>query len=78
MFGGHGLYQGNVFFGIVYGGRVYFKTDKKTAAKYERCGMSPFRPRPGQGLKRYYEVPVDVIEDDNELVAWAREAIKSG
>lgn len=27
MFGGHGLYRGEIFFGILYKGRLYFKTD---------------------------------------------------
>jgi DNA transformation protein len=78
MFGGHGLYQGNVFFGIVHKGRLYFKTNPDTAKPYVERGMKPFRPGPRQSLKRYYEVPVDVIEDDGKLVSWARAAIKSG
>jgi len=29
MFGGYGLYQDDIFFGILYKGRLYFKTDEK-------------------------------------------------
>ena len=78
MFGGHGIYRGNTFFAIIYKGRLYFKTTPETARCYVEYGMKPFQPRPGQGLKSYYEVPVDVIEDDSKLVTWAREAIQSG
>jgi len=28
MFGGFGLYRDEIFFGIVYRGRLYFKTDE--------------------------------------------------
>ena len=31
MFGGHRVYCGDVFFGILYEGRLYFKTMKKRA-----------------------------------------------
>jgi DNA transformation protein len=78
MFGGHGLYQGNRFFGIVHNGRLYFRTSPQTVDRYVQHGMKPFRPSARQSLKSYYEVPVDVIEDDGKLVSWAREAIQSG
>ncbi|HKA34865.1 MAG TPA: TfoX/Sxy family protein, partial [Candidatus Binatia bacterium] len=31
MFGAHGIYQDEVFFGIVAGGRLYFKTNAYSA-----------------------------------------------
>lgn len=76
MFGGLGLYAGGVFFGLMYKGRVYFKTDPKTRARYVENGMMPFQPRPGQKLGRYYEVPADVLESASELAVWAREAVR--
>lgn len=75
MFGGFGLYSDSVFFAIVASGRLYFKTSAQTRARYEAAGMGPFAPKPDQVLKNYYEVPVDVLEDDGELTAWAKEAI---
>src|SRR5688572_27716725 len=63
MFGGHGLYLGPTFFGIVSAGRVYFKTDETTSSEYVRRGMKPFAPNERQLLKTYYEVPADVLED---------------
>ncbi|MGE3154785.1 MAG: TfoX/Sxy family protein [Nitrospiraceae bacterium] len=74
MFGGHGLYRGATFFGIIHRGRLYFKTDDRTRAAYVVRGMKPFRPNSKQTLKSYYEVPVEVIEDAEQLVAWARRA----
>lgn len=32
MFGGHGIYQREVFFGILHRGRLYFKTDDATVS----------------------------------------------
>jgi DNA transformation protein and related proteins len=76
MFGGHGLYQEESFFGIVFKGKLYFKTDTKSAVPYLKAGMKPFRPSEKQTLKNYYEVPVEVIEDRDRLAAWARESLR--
>ncbi len=75
MFGGYGLYRGETFFGIVHRGRLYFKTDAGSRPVYVEAGMKPFRPNARQTLKSYYEVPVDVIEDEDRLIRWARAAI---
>lgn len=75
MFGAHGLYCGGVFFAIIADGRLYFKTDAASRPDYEGRGMAPFRPNPRQTLKNYYEVPVEVLEDDEELAAWAERAL---
>ena len=74
MFGGFGLYHHDVFFGILFKGRLYFKTDDQTRAVYQKQGMKPFRPSGKQTLKNYYEVPSDIIEDGVELALWARRA----
>ena len=77
MFGGAGLYSGEVFFGLIYKDRLYFKTDDATRPEYEARGGEAFRPRPRfTALKAaYYTVPADVLEDSDELVQWARKAV---
>ncbi len=75
MFGGHGLYCGGIFFGIVYNDVLYFKTDDSTRSDYETLGMKPFRPNPKQTLKNYFEVPADVLEDRDQLTSWTRKAV---
>ncbi len=75
MFGGFGLYSGEVFFGIVSGERVFFKTNDKTCVRYEEMGSECFRPSKKQVIKNYWEVPMDIVEDPHELEEWAREAI---
>lgn len=77
MFGGHGLYQGKQFFGILMEGRLYFKTDEATRAAYLERGMGPFIYENARRTMtmHYFEVPADVLENREELVRWAREAI---
>lgn len=74
MFGGYGLYCGRVFFGIVHKGRLYFKTNATTAPRYREREMTPFRPSAKQALNSYYEVPVDILENAEELTIWAQQA----
>jgi DNA transformation protein len=75
MFGGYGLYQGEVFFGIIHKGRLYFKIDQRTRPDYTAKGMKPFKPNAKQTLRTYYEVPVDIMEDAEQLSTWAGRAI---
>jgi len=74
MFGGYGLYRQDTFFGIIHKGRLYFKTNQMTAPLYHARGSKPFTPTPTQTLKNYYEVPVEILEDPDELNAWACQA----
>lgn len=78
MFGGHGLYLGDAFFGIVHQGSLYFRTDGASRADYLARGSKPFNPKGAQGLHRYYTVPADVLEDAETLLEWARRAAKTG
>jgi DNA transformation protein len=75
MFGGFGLYREEIFFGIVHRGRLYFKTDDSTVRSYRKYKMKPFRPNARQTLKSYYQVPVEVLEDADDLCNWAGAAI---
>ncbi len=77
MFGAYGLYQESDFFAIVDSGKLYFRTDDATRPDYERRGMRPFAPTPKQVLKNYFEVPVDVLEDNSVLCEWAQRAAKA-
>jgi DNA transformation protein len=75
MFGGHGLYRGPVFFGILSKGRLYFKTDAQSRAVYAERGMNAFKPSAKQTLRSYYEVPPEVLEDAELLCDWARRSL---
>ncbi|MDD5139359.1 MAG: TfoX/Sxy family protein [Verrucomicrobiales bacterium] len=77
MFGAHGLYSGEKFFGILDEGRLFFKTDASSQADYTARGMGPFTyEMKGKVMTMaYHEVPPDVLENAPELVEWARRAI---
>jgi DNA transformation protein len=78
MFGAHGLYQGESFFAILDEGRLFFKTDTLSQADYIARGMGPFTyEMKGRVMTMgYHEVPPDVLENREELVAWAHRAIQ--
>jgi DNA transformation protein len=76
MFGGHGLYYGELFFGIVYDGRLYFKTHPDILPEYSSRDCAVFAPSEKQVLKNYREVPVDILEDAEQLGAWAKQAAR--
>jgi DNA transformation protein and related proteins len=75
MFGGYGLYQDEIFFGILHKGKLFFKIDDSTVDEYRKRKMKPFRPNDRQTLKSYYQVPVEIIEDADQLGRWASRAI---
>jgi DNA transformation protein and related proteins len=78
MFGAHGLYSGEKFFGILDEGRLFFKTDASSQADYTARGMGAFTyEMKGRVMTMaYHEVPPDVLENAPELTSWARKAIQ--
>lgn len=78
MFGGVGLYCGDVFFGIIARDELYLKVDDRTRTEYERAGMHPFKPYPNRPTTmKYYAVPLGVLESAHELMRWAEKAIEA-
>ncbi len=76
MFGGVGLYAGDVFFAVIDNDTLFFKVDDATRPAYEAAGMGPFAPIPGSPpMRGYYQVPPSVLEDADALADWARDAI---
>jgi DNA transformation protein and related proteins len=76
MFGGAGLYLDGEFFGILYKERLYFRVSADTITDYTSRKMKPFEPFEGRNgrSRRYYQVPVEIIESPGDLVTWARAA----
>jgi DNA transformation protein and related proteins len=76
MFGGVGLYAGDVFFGILAGDVLYLKCDDRSRDRFLRAGSRPFTPDPNRpGSTKYYEVPLAVLEDADELGRWVADAV---
>ncbi len=78
MFGGIGLYSGELFFGIVAADELFFKVDDGNRAAYEAAGSEPFRPVLDRPVSMsYWRVPLEVLEDPAELQLWARAAVRA-
>ena len=77
MFGGVGLYAGDLFFALMDDDVLYFKVDDNTRARFEELGMRPFRPEGDGGqVMQYFEVPAHVLEDAEALAPWATDAVE--
>lgn len=74
MFGAYGLYAGEIFFAIVFDGRLYFKTNPDTLADFLARNSQALTPSEKQSLKNYREVPIDILEDRGQLLQWASKA----
>lgn len=76
MFGGVGVYSGDLFFALMDNDTLYFKVDDETRPDFEAIGMGPFRPfGDGGDAMQYYEVSADLIEDHDRLHQWASKAV---
>jgi DNA transformation protein and related proteins len=76
MFGGVGVYAGELFFALLDNDRLYLKADDTNRADFTAAGMGPFRPFGDDRMTmQYYEVPLEVIENPRELAAWAGKAM---
>lgn len=79
MFSGSGLYQHDIFFGLIFSDTLYFKVNDDNRPEYESRGMRRFQPyedKPHLSFG-YYEVPTEVLEDREELVVWARRSVQA-
>lgn len=80
MFGGAGVYSGELFFAILVDDELYLKVDDGNRADYERRGLHPFTYQMKNGrtsTMSYYPVPADLLEEPEELALWARGALEA-
>jgi DNA transformation protein len=76
MFGGVGIYAGELFFALIAGDTLYLKVDDSNRADFEAAGMGPFRPFGESGeVMQYYQLPGELLEDTEALRPWAEKAI---
>ncbi len=77
LFGGAGLTRHGIHFAFVIRGTLYFRTDADSRPAFEEMGAGPFTYGTSTGertLRNYYEAPVDVLDDPDELNRWAARA----
>jgi DNA transformation protein len=78
MFSGVGLFHGGAMFGLLVRDSMYLRVDAHTRERFERAGSRPFSyMRAGRevSLAAYYAVPEDLLDRQDELLQWARDAI---
>lgn len=72
MFGGHGVFHDDKMFGMVDSkGNYLLKVDETTKADFIQKGSVKHNRMP------YYDLPAQIFENQDELVNWARKAIKA-
>ena len=71
MFGGMGIYCDERFVAVMDNDRLFLKVDDSNRDDFVREGSEAFDPY-GDGTKSmsYFEVPVRVLEDRDELATW--------
>lgn len=76
MFGGVGIYAGDLFFALMDEDALYFKVDDINRADFEAEGMGPFMPF-GEGgeVMQYYRLPDELLEDTEALRPWVDKAV---
>ena len=74
MFGGVGIYSRGTFFALIDNDTLYFKTDATTRDAYKAAGSQAFDPL-NKGPMSYWELPADVLENEDELREWMRAAL---
>jgi DNA transformation protein and related proteins len=78
MFGGAGIYSGDLFFAILVEDALYLKVDDGNREPYQARGIQPFAYEGKDGRRAtmsYYPVPPELLDDPNALAPWARQAI---
>jgi len=77
MFGAVGLYHDERFFGLISRDTLYLKANLDNRADYEARRMARFHPLPHkpQLSMTYYELPADVLEDQETCAIWARKSV---
>ena len=79
FFGGIGLKLGNVQFGMLMEGSLYFVVNDSTRPGYEKAGSQCFSYKTKKDtvqVRRYFEFPPEVIEEAPNLQALARDSIQ--
>ena len=80
FFGGVGIFHGSIQFAMIMGNSLYFAVDEGSRKKYEQTGMSPFSYMTKKGrvlVRKYFELPEDILTDPEQLRLWAKESIQA-
>ncbi|MEQ1635194.1 MAG: TfoX/Sxy family protein [Methylococcales bacterium] len=79
FFGGAGIYCGSVQFAMIMHNTLYFVVNDESREKYQQAGMQPFSYMTKKGqvkVRKYFELPEEVLNDPEQLQLWANESLK--
>jgi DNA transformation protein len=79
FFGGAGVYFDTVQFAMIMDNTLYFAVDEGSRQKYEQAGMQPFSYMTKRGrvqVRKYFELPEDELNVQEQLKIWANESIQ--
>jgi DNA transformation protein len=76
LFGGNAILKNNITFAMVFDGSIYLKTNKNTVKKYLDLDSKPLSYKKNNKTisLRYYEIPIEVLDDEDQLIQWVIEA----
>jgi DNA transformation protein len=77
MFGGVGLYFENRMFGVIDDDVLYLRVDDETRPEFVKRGMPALRPVRNKVSENYFALPDEVLADSEELMSWAKRAIRA-
>lgn len=80
MFGGHGIYVDGLIVGLVDEDVLYLKVDDTNLPRFEEAGSQPFtymHKEKGSVAMSYWTIPAEVLEDSEQLCAWARTSLEA-
>ena len=71
MFGGYGIFESDSMFALITSeGKIHFKVDPSNQKRFDDAGSVK------HGKMPYFEVPTNVLKNEQELYEWAKTSIK--
>ena len=79
MFGGYGIYHGDLMFALVADDELYLKADKQSANWFEALGLKQFEyDKKGKMITMsYYAAPEEIFGDRDSAWEWANRAYQA-
>lgn len=79
MFGGHGIYDGDLIIGLEAFGHIWLKTDDDSVDAFKAAGSRQFT-YPGKTMPvtlPYWLLPEEALDDPEQMLIWARRAAEA-
>ena len=76
MFGGHGIFLGDLMFGLIADNVLYLKADSESEDEFIKKGLDAFTYKKKDKVlsMSYYQAPEEALEDSDEMNTWANKA----